>query len=51
SGHDLDSAMYAMEELEETAKLILLLLGQKIRTLNKVQIQELCETFGARWES
>lgn len=51
SGQDLDSAMYAMEELEETAKLILLLLGQKIRTLNKVQIQELCETFGARWES
>jgi 3-dehydro-4-phosphotetronate decarboxylase len=51
SGQDLDSAMYAMEELEETAKLILLLQGQKIRTLNKVQIQELCETFGARWES
>jgi 3-dehydro-4-phosphotetronate decarboxylase len=51
SGQDLDSAMYAMEELEETAKLILLLLGQKIRTLNKVQIQELCETFGAQWES
>lgn len=51
SGQDLDSAMYAMEELEETAKLILLLQGQRIRTLNKVQIQELCETFGARWES
>jgi ribulose-5-phosphate 4-epimerase/fuculose-1-phosphate aldolase len=51
SGQDLDSAMYAMEELEETAKLILLLLGQKIRTLNKVQIQELCETLGARWKS
>jgi ribulose-5-phosphate 4-epimerase/fuculose-1-phosphate aldolase len=51
SGQDLDSAMYAMEELEETAKLILLLQGQKIRTLNKGQIQELCETFGARWES
>ena len=51
SGQDLDSAMYAMEELEETAKLILLLQGQKIRTLNQVQIQELCETFGARWES
>jgi 3-dehydro-4-phosphotetronate decarboxylase len=51
SGQDLDSAMYAMEELEETSKLILLLQGQKIRTLNQVQIQELCETFGARWES
>ena len=51
SGYDLDSAMYAIEELEETSKLILLLQGQKIRTLEKAQIQELCETFGARWES
>src|SRR6202043_146451 len=51
SGHDLDSAMYAIEELEETSKLMLLLQGQKIRTLNTSQIQELCETFGAQWES
>jgi ribulose-5-phosphate 4-epimerase/fuculose-1-phosphate aldolase len=51
SGNDLDSAMYAIEELEETSKLMLLLDGQKIRTLNKSQIQELCENFGATWES
>jgi ribulose-5-phosphate 4-epimerase/fuculose-1-phosphate aldolase len=51
SGNDLDSAMYAIEELEETSKLMLLLHGQPIRTLNKSQIQELCETFGAQWES
>src|ERR1700726_492845 len=50
SGNNLDSAMYAIEELEETSKLILLLQGQKIRTLNPSQIQELCETFGANWE-
>jgi 3-dehydro-4-phosphotetronate decarboxylase len=50
SGNDLDSAMYAMEELEETSKLMLLLQGQRIRILDKSQIQELCETFGARWE-
>jgi 3-dehydro-4-phosphotetronate decarboxylase len=50
SGNDLDSAMYAMEELEETSKLMLLLQGQKIRILDKSQIQELCDTFGARWE-
>ncbi len=31
SGNDLDSAMYAIEELEETSKLMLLLQGQKIR--------------------
>jgi len=51
SGNDLDSAMYAIEELEETSKLMLLLHGQKIRTLDRSQIQELCETFGAHWES
>lgn len=51
SGHDLDSAMYATEELEETSKLMLLLHGQKIRALDHSQIQELRETFGAQWES
>jgi 3-dehydro-4-phosphotetronate decarboxylase len=51
SGHDLDSAMYAIEELEETSKLMLLLHGQKVRTLDHSQIQELRETFGAKWES
>jgi 3-dehydro-4-phosphotetronate decarboxylase len=50
SGNDLESAMYAMEELEETSKLMLLLYGQNIRTLNPSQIRELCETFGAQWE-
>ena len=51
SGNDLDAAMYAMEELEETSKLMLLLHNQKIRTLDESQIKELCETFGAQWES
>ena len=51
SGNDLDAAMYAMEELEETSKLMLLLHNQKIRTLEESQIKELCETFGAQWES
>lgn len=49
SGKDLDSAMYAIEDLEETAKLMLLLHGQRIRTLDGIQIQELRETFGAEW--
>ncbi|MBV8141244.1 MAG: aldolase [Verrucomicrobia bacterium] len=51
SGQDLDSAMYAAEELEETSKLMLLLHGRKIRTLDNSQIQQLGETFGATWES
>src|ERR1700731_1162078 len=51
SGGDLDSAMYAIEELEETSKLMFLLQGQKVRMLDTSQIQELCETFEAQWES
>jgi ribulose-5-phosphate 4-epimerase/fuculose-1-phosphate aldolase len=49
SGKELDSAMYAIEELEETAKLMLTLHGHKIRTLTESQIQELRESFGAVW--
>jgi hypothetical protein len=41
--------MYAIEELEETAKLMLSLHGHRIRTLTENQIQELKETFGAAW--
>jgi len=49
SGKELDSAVYAVEELEETAKLMLTLHGHKIRTLTQNQIQELKEVFGAEW--
>jgi ribulose-5-phosphate 4-epimerase/fuculose-1-phosphate aldolase len=49
SGKELDSAMYAIEELEETAKLMLTLHGHKIRTLTENQIEELRETFGIVW--
>lgn len=47
SGQDLEAATYAVEELEETAKLLLLLRGQKIRTLTPAQVQELGSIFGA----
>jgi 3-dehydro-4-phosphotetronate decarboxylase len=49
SGKELDSAMYAIEELEETAKLMLSLHGHKIRTLSESQIQDLREQFNAEW--
>jgi 3-dehydro-4-phosphotetronate decarboxylase len=49
SGKELESAMYAIEELEETAKLMLALRGLKIRTLTDRQIQELRDTFNADW--
>jgi ribulose-5-phosphate 4-epimerase/fuculose-1-phosphate aldolase len=50
SGKNLDHAMYAIEELEETAKLMLLLHGHRVRSLDEAQIQELRDTFGAKWE-
>jgi 3-dehydro-4-phosphotetronate decarboxylase len=51
AGTDLRAAMYAAEELEETSKLMLLLHGQPIRTLDAVQLEQLRETFGAEWDS
>ena len=45
SGATLDDAVYAAEELEETAKLFLLLRGQPVRTLTPEQIDELKAVF------
>ena len=46
SGPSLEAAVYAVEELEETAKLYLLLHGHRTRPLNEGQIQELVKVFG-----
>ncbi|NNE00769.1 MAG: aldolase [Pirellulaceae bacterium] len=45
AGKDLDTAVYATEELEETAKLFLMLQGQPTRFLNQQQCQELRDRF------
>jgi len=45
SGKSLESAVYAIEELEETAKLFLLLRGENPRILNAEQIEELNRRF------
>ena len=45
SGESLEAATYAIEELEETAKLALLLRGSSVRPLNPQQIQELHDRF------
>lgn len=45
SGVGLEAAMYAVEELEETAKLFMLLRGVPIRPLNDAQIEELRTAF------
>jgi len=45
SGASLDDAVNAAEELEETAKLFLLLRGQPVRALTPDQIRELAAVF------
>jgi ribulose-5-phosphate 4-epimerase/fuculose-1-phosphate aldolase len=45
SGRDLEAALYATEELEETAKLFLLLRGHNPRVLDAQQIEELRQVF------
>jgi 3-dehydro-4-phosphotetronate decarboxylase len=47
AGKNLQSAVYASEELEETAKLVLLLRGSKITVLNPDQVADL----QAKWPS
>jgi len=45
SGPSLEAAVYAIEELEETAKLFLLLRGQETAPLDDEKIKELVEVF------
>lgn len=49
SGVDLESAVYAAEELEENARLYLLLAQRGCRPLNDQQVQELQQHFGSEW--
>ena len=48
SGASLEAAVYATEELEETAKLFLLLRGSPVRTLTEAQIAELRSVFALK---
>ena len=46
AGETLEAAVFAMEELEETAKLYLLLRNLNPRTLSPAQVADLVKTFG-----
>jgi 3-dehydro-4-phosphotetronate decarboxylase len=46
SGRTLDDAVYAAEELEEAARLALLLHGRGARTLTAAEVDDLLATFG-----
>jgi ribulose-5-phosphate 4-epimerase/fuculose-1-phosphate aldolase len=45
AGKDLETAVYATEELEETAKLYLMLKGQALRLLTPEQVEDLRRRF------
>jgi len=46
SGDTLEAAVFAIEELEETAKLYLLLRGLNPRYLSPAQVEDLTKVFG-----
>ena len=50
AGKDLEAAVYAMEELEETAKLALLTRGANPRLLTDAQIGAIVRKFHVDWE-
>jgi 3-dehydro-4-phosphotetronate decarboxylase len=47
AGGSLDAAVSAIEELEQTAKLVLLLRGQPLRLLAADQVAEINRRFGS----
>lgn len=47
---DLEAAVYAIEELEETARLALLTRGAHPRLLNEAQIRDVVTTFDVEWD-
>ncbi len=49
AGRDLEAAVYAMEELEEGAKLALLTRGMSPRLLNAAQVKGLIDRFDVDW--
>lgn len=51
AGKSLEEAVYAMEEFEETARLMLLTHGKSPHVLDGPQIEELCTTFGVVWNA
>lgn len=50
AGKDLEAAVYAAEELEETARLALLTRGLNPNLLSQAQINGIVEKFGVQWD-
>ncbi|WP_289034625.1 3-oxo-tetronate 4-phosphate decarboxylase [uncultured Roseibium sp.] len=50
AGKDLESAIYAMEELEETAKLAVLLRGIEANGMGQADVERLVKRFDIQWD-
>ena len=50
AGKGLEAAVYAVEELEETARLALLLRGLPARGLDNAQIRDVVNHFDVEWD-
>lgn len=50
AARDLEAAVYAMEELEETARLALITRGLNPRLLDETQIRSVVEHFDVEWD-
>lgn len=50
AGQDLEAAVFAMEELEATARLVLLTRGLPITALSGPQVQTIVDRFSVSWE-
>jgi len=50
AGQDLEAAVYAMEELEETAKLTLLTHGLRPKLLTDAEVAGLVAHFNVEWD-
>lgn len=51
AGKDLEAAVYAMEELEETARLTLLTRGMNPKLLSDADVQAIVRKFDVEWEA
>lgn len=50
AGKNLEAAVYAVEELEETAKLAMMLNGFQVKHLSNAQINDVVTHFNVEWE-
>ncbi len=51
AGKDAEAACNAIEELEDTARLAMLMRGIPARRLDDAQIADLVETFDVEWDA